>query len=110
MNKEEILALSREENKGRDEMERDAYTKAGQLAVGMGGLVCMVIIMLEGMVKKTVNMGTWAVWMTMSSTMLLCKYARLKKKHELVFGLIEAVLAVFFLTLHILSILGINYG
>ena len=41
MNREEILARSREENKNRDEMERDAFSKAGQRACAVGGLVCL---------------------------------------------------------------------
>ena len=48
MNKEEILAKSRNENKGRtDEMETAVLGKAGRIAAAAGGLVCMLIVILN---------------------------------------------------------------
>ena len=106
MNREEILEKSRQENKNRDEMEKDALAKAGQKACAVGGLVCAAIIILEAIFAEQVNMSTWAVYLSMTGTMLLVKYLRLKKKHELVFGLIQLVLAAIFLVMYVVRLVG----
>lgn len=97
MTKEEILAKSREENKNRDEMERFAYAKAGQRACAVGGLVCVIVILLEFIFAARVSFSTWAVYLSMTGTMLLTKYLSLKKKHELIFGILQLVFALLFL-------------
>ena len=98
MNREEILEKSRQDNRNRDEMEKDALIRAGQQACAVGGLVCGAVILLEAIFAKQVSLSTWAVYLSMTGTMLLVKYFRLKKKHELVFGLAElALAAVFFI-------------
>ena len=100
MERDEILKKSREENHNRDEMERDTLAKAGQKACAIGGLVCAVVIILEAFFADQVNMSTWAVYLSMTGTMLLVKYIKLKKKHELIFGLLQLVLAAAFLVMY----------
>lgn len=104
MNRDEILEKSRKENKNQDEMERDALVKAGQRACAVGGLVCMVVILFEAIFADHVNFSTWAVYLSMTGTMLMVKYLRLKKKHELIFGLLQLALAAAFLVMYILRI------
>ena len=106
MNREEILEKSRKENKNQDEMERDALAKAGQRACAVGGLVCMVIILFEAMFTSQVNFSTWAVYLSMTGTMLMVKYLRLKKKHELIFGMLQLALAAAFLIMYVVRIVG----
>lgn len=106
MTREEILALSRKENKNSDEMEKDALLKAGQRACAVGGCVCMVIILLETIFSQQVNISTWAVYLSMTGTTLLTKYARLRKKHELILGLLELALAAAFLVIHVVRLVG----
>lgn len=104
MNKNEILERSRKENKNQDEMERDAFLKAGQRACAIGGLVCMTIIIFEAVFSDHVNFSIWAVYLSMTGTMLMVKYIRLKKKHELIFGLLQLGLAVTFLIMYIVQL------
>ena len=104
MTKEEILEKSRQENKKHDEMERDALARAGKLACAVGGLVCMAIIVLEAIFSDRVSMSTWAVYLSMTGTMLLMKYLRLKKKHELVFGVLELALAAVFFVMFVIGL------
>ena len=73
MNREEILERSRQENKNRDEMEKDAMARAGQKACAVGGMMCAVIILLEAFFARQVNMSTWAVYLSMTGTMLMVK-------------------------------------
>ncbi len=104
MNKEEILEKSRQENKGRDEMERDAFAKAGQTACAVGGIVCALVIIFEAIFARQVNFSIWAVYLSMTGTMLLTKYRRLGKKHELIFGACQLILAAIFLAMYVIRL------
>lgn len=106
MNRDEILEKSREENQNHDEMERHALAKAGQKACAVGGLVCAAIIIIESVFSEHVNFSTWTVYLSMTGTMLLTKYFLLKKKHELIFGIFQIILAVVFLALYIIRLRG----
>ncbi|WP_350453818.1 DUF6442 family protein [Slackia heliotrinireducens] len=106
MDKEQILEMSRQENRNRDEMEQATFHKAGQRAVAVGGLVCAVIIVLEWLLANRVSLSIWAVYLSMTGTMLLTKYLSLKKPHELVFGIVQLALAAVFLVLHAMQMAG----
>ena len=47
MNKEEILAKSREENKNQDIYEYDVLKSAGSIATRIGLILCCLISLLE---------------------------------------------------------------
>ena len=105
MTKEEILEKSRQENKNRDERERETQARAGQKAVAVGGIVCGLIILLESFLAKEINMSTWAVYLSMTGTMLLVKYQNLKRTHELVCGVAELLMAAAFLVGHVIRLM-----
>ena len=104
MNREEILERSRSENKNHDEMELAALAKAGQRACAVGGLVCAAFIIIEAFLAKKVSCSIWAVYLSMTGTMLLTKYFKLGKKHELVFGLMQLVLAAVFFVMYVIEL------
>jgi hypothetical protein len=106
MDRNDILEKSRKENRNMDEMEKDALAKAGQRAFGIGGLVCAFIIVFEAIVSDFASFSTWAVYFSMTGTTLLVKYSILKKKHELLFGLLQLALAIVFMCMYIKRMLG----
>ena len=106
MNKEEILERSRKENKNLDEMEKNALARGGQRACAVGGLVCMAIILLETIFAKQVSLIPWAVYLSMTGTALLVKYSQLRKKHELIFGLLQLAMAAVFFVMYVIRIAG----
>lgn len=59
MNKEDILAKSREENKNGDEREQKVREHAYAMSATYGGLICMIMVMLEDLVF---NRDTRAIW------------------------------------------------
>lgn len=93
MNKEEILAKSRAENKGQDEREKQVLIKAGQIAFTVGGVMCMLIALFNSILSMVDHGGTrfdpklntllWAIYLSMLGSLFLYKYVKLKKKHEL---------------------------
>lgn len=106
MDKEEILKRSRNENGSRDEMERDTYKKAGQRACAVGGIVCAVLIIFDAVFAGSVSVGAWAVYLSMTGTMLISKYSRQRKMYELIFGLLLLILAAAFLIKYVIQFLG----
>lgn len=108
MDRDEILEKARNEHKGPDERERFALARAGQVACAVGGMVCGVLILLEGFLARQVTFSTWAVYLSITGTMLLVKFLHLRRKHELVFGLLQLGLAAVFLVLHILRLVGVR--
>ena len=93
MNKEEILAKSRAENKGTDEREKLVLIKAGQIAFTVGGVMCMLIALFNSILSMVDHGGTradpklntmlWSIYLSMLGSLFLYKYIKLKKKHEL---------------------------
>ena len=75
MNKEEILAKSRAENKGTDEREKLVLIKAGQIAFTVGGVMCMLIALFNSILSIVDQGGTrfdpklntmlWSIYLSM---------------------------------------------
>lgn len=97
MKKEEILASSRAENAGTDERERAAIAEGNKIASLVGGLVCAALIIYHAFVSETPSFGAWAVYLSITGTTLFVKYLKLGRKHELIFGLLQIILALIFL-------------
>ena len=107
MNKEDILEKSRKENKGKhDERELAALARAGQIAAAVGGMLCAIIILLESIFSDSVSTAPWAIYLGMTGTTLLVKYVKLRKPHELLFALLELALAIIFIVMFIIQLLG----
>ena len=106
VNREDILEKSRNENRNMDEMEKETSSRAGSLAAMVGGLLCIALIILESLYAQKPNMSYWGVYLSMTGTMLMFKYYRLRRTHELVFGIIQILLAVAFFAIHIIDITG----
>ena len=109
MDTAEILAKSRQENKGHDERERAATARAAQIGATVGGLVCFLILFLNSVLGKFSSPATFAVWsvyLTVTGVTLLLKYRELKKRHELICGLLELALAAAFFIVYLIRLRG----
>ncbi len=107
MDKEAILEKSRMENKGRDERDREALATAGQRAYAVGGLVCMAIVLINRIFGQDSSPATWAAWtvyFAMAAVLFLVKYQKLKKTHELIFGVLFTIFGILFLVLYIYNL------
>lgn len=94
------------ENKNGDEREKAAQTRAGQAASAVGGFVCAVFLVLQIFLSRpgdTTALVAWTVYLSITGTTLLMKYRQLRKKHELVFGLMQLGLALLFFVLYLLA-------
>lgn len=98
MNKDEILEKSRAESRGHvDEMEQAALGRAGSIAAAVGGLVCMLILLLDFISKNSdpkVAFAAWSVYGLMQGVQFLVKYVKLRRMHELVFTILFMLIGV----------------
>ena len=104
MDREEILARSRAENRGQDEREKAAMARAGQVASAAGGIVSSLVLTLNAIFGRMGDASTfvaWAVYLSITGSILLVKYQKLGKKHELVFGLAQIALALTFFAFYV---------
>ena len=106
MTKDEILERSREDNKTRDEMEKNVFFKSGQSAAAVGGFIAALLIIVEEFITNKTNFGIAAILLSMTGTMLLTKYIKLKKKYYLIFSVLELAVAAAFIILHIIQLVG----
>ena len=106
MEREEILAKSREENKDRDERVQSAMDQGGSLASAVGGLVCALVLLLDAVLAKHVNFGVWSVYFSMIGTKNLVQFAKLRRRRDLIAGVIEAVLAIGFFAIYTIDLIG----
>lgn len=104
MNKEELLEKSRKENKNRDEREKGAAVTAGFRAAAVGGMVCMVILLLDIILTDEWNGAVWAVYLSITGSTLLFRFIALRRRHELVFGVMQLALAAAFLAGYIIKL------
>lgn len=104
MTKEEILAKSVEDNKHRDEMEKNVFFKSGQVACAIGGLIAALLVTLDPILTGKENFGAMAIFLSMTGTMLIAKYLKLKKTLRLIFGIIQLIAAIIFLIIHFLNL------
>lgn len=99
MNKDEILKMSRQENKGKlDERELAALGKASRVGMLVGAFLCVALILVSEFVLNMPELALvgWMVYFAMqgSSNIVLFKY--LKTHSKLIYGIIEIGFAVAF--------------
>ena len=99
MNKEEILALSRKENEGKqDEREILAYGEAGRNGMAVGGLLCAILVFLSEIFFNIPEIGlaAWLVYFAMFGTNRITLYVKLKDRKHLFAGIITLVTSLLF--------------
>ena len=116
MNKDEILAKSRQENKGRtDERELAVIAGGGKAAYFTGMAVCIAILLINSALRifgspnynPALTFAVWGVWFSMQGVMFLYKYIKIGKKHEIVISIVYLVLASAMLTMMMLILFGV---
>lgn len=105
MNKEEILEKSRQENKGKDIYELSAVEQAmkiGILVAAIVGLVIMLFAMLWD--DKSGYYSTMAIFFSITGTIHIVKYVKIRKKHEAVIGIGYALVAAGYFAIYIINL------
>lgn len=97
MEKDDILAISRKENRNRDLAELETALQAGSVAARVGAGMCCLISVLVVWAAGTVPYSPWIIYFSILGTRYLVKYLKTKKKTDLMITIAcFAMLAVSF--------------
>ena len=92
MNRDEILAKSREENKNHDEMMLDVLKKAGEASSQIGLAVAAILFGVEAFFYNSYNYGILCIYFSIEASKNLVMYSKLKEKKQLLMGLLMSCL------------------
>lgn len=101
MDKNEILAKSREENKDRDLVELEVLHKANNIALSVSILICALISVLHAIFRDSADYAVWTMQFGMLSTIMLVKFFKLHRRHELLLGLLYGGFCVCFFVFYL---------
>lgn len=107
MDKDEILKKSREENRDRDLVELEALHRANNIALSVSMLLCALISMLHAIFRDKPDFAVWIVQFGMLSTVMLVKFVKLRRRHELLLGLVYGGFCVCFFVFYLHFELGV---
>lgn len=85
MNKEEILAKSRKENREGDEREAQILANASKIGMTVGGILAAVIVLFSRVVDEPMlGLSAWAVYYFMFGSSRLYQYIRNQERVRMV--------------------------
>ena len=104
MNKEEILAKSKQENRGQDIANLEISKTSMQF--GWVTAVCLLalVAVVEAIVYERMNAGIFFAIMAGCSAIFLNKYLKLHKRHELYIAIVYIIAAIAFFIAWILQL------
>lgn len=106
MNKDEILQKSRRENKGKhDEREMAAFGTAARVGMLVGAFVCVALVLASEFLFHIPEIGLvgWLVYFAMQGSSNIILFRDLKKRRNLIWGIIEIALAIAFIVTVVLK-------
>lgn len=83
MEKEDILAISRRENKNRDLAEAEMSAQAGSIASRIGADTCCFVSVLFVWAANTMLFSPWIIYFSILGTHYLVRFVKAKRKTDL---------------------------
>ena len=105
MDKEEVLAKSRMENKNRDIYEQEVLKEANDAAVIVMMVLAVVFFTAQLLTGGGMNWSIWALAFSANMTTCWVKYIKLRRKHELALALVYTALVLTASGYHIHSLI-----
>jgi asparagine N-glycosylation enzyme membrane subunit Stt3 len=103
MNKEEILKMSRQENKDKDIVALEAGTKASRHAIISGVTFALILWVWQAIAKSENNASIIALMMFFNMVMQFSIYFSLKRKQNLVAALCWTFSTIIYTAMAIMS-------
>lgn len=107
MNKEEILAKSRAENKNQDIYEKEVLKLAAKVSSGVLMLFVILFLILQIIAGNGINYGLLALESSIYMSTHWVKFLYLKKKEYLYFAIAETVFVLASSAAHIYDLFSI---
>ena len=108
MEKEEILAISRRENKNRDLTEAATAQQAGNIAGRVGACVCCLVSVVFVWATGTMLYSPWVIYFSILGTHSLVIYRKKKRKTELTLTILYFAMFLLFLVLFAVRLVGVR--
>lgn len=108
MEKEEILAISRRENKNRDLAEAATAQQAGNIAGRVGACVCCLVSVVFVWATGTMLYSPWVIYFSILGTHSLVIYRKKKRKTELTLTILYFAIFLLFLVLFAVRLVGVR--
>lgn len=108
MEKEEILAISRRENKNRDLAEAATAQQAGNIAGRVGACVCCLVSVVFVWATGTMLYSPWVIYFSILGTHSLVIYRKKKRKTELTLTILYFAMFLMFLVLFAVRLVGVR--
>ena len=108
MEKEEILAISRRENKNRDLAEAATAQQAGNIAGRVGACVCCLVSVVFVWATGTMLYSPWVIYFSSLGTHSLVTYRKKKRKTELTLTILYFAMFLLFLVLFAVRLVGVR--
>ena len=106
MNKDEILERSRRENKNQDIYGKEVIIKGNRYACIAAAVLATIFFVIQIFVGGGINYGLYAVVFSMPMAGFWMKYAKLRKKHELLVAICYTVGVLLFSAAHIYQLIS----
>ena len=105
MDKDEILAKSRAENKNKDVYEQEILKQASESAVVVQMVLATIFFVTQILVDNGTNWGLWALVLSANMTIYWVKYIKLYRKFDLLMAIIYTILVSVMSGYHIYSMI-----
>lgn len=105
MDRDEILAKSRAENKNQDVYEQEVLKQAGQTAIVVQMILAAVFFAIQVITGGGINWGLWALVVSSNMTFSWVKYIKLRRKSELGLAIAYTALVAVMSGYHICSLI-----
>lgn len=101
MNKEEILAKSRAENKNGDERDTQNQGRAYSISTAVATVACLIMIFIEENVFGRSTRAIWVIYTIIEFTTMLSEAILIKKRWMVILSVVWALLLAGMLYLYI---------
>ncbi len=104
MQRDEVLARSREEYKHHDEMIVDILKKAGEVSSQIGLAIAAILFGIEAFFYNSYNYGILSIYFSMEASKELVKYAKLKERKQLFMGMLMSIVGIALFVAHLITL------
>ena len=104
MQRDEVLARSREEYKHHDEMIVDILKKAGEASSQIGLAIAAILFGIEAFFYNSYNYGILSIYFSMEASRELVKHAKLKERKQLFMGMLMSIVGIALFVAHLITL------
>lgn len=104
MDREEILAKSRAENKNQDMYEKEVLKQGQAVSAVVILILATVFFVVQIIVGGGINYGIYAIVLSGSGAMFWVKWIKLRRRHEFLMAILYTVIVLALSAVHIYNL------